>query len=423
MSETAIIKANAKSHSDYSLQINRWILKPIGAWPYFSTTSTRERVISLVLIVVCYAIILFNVIPCVAHLIFVGDSFYRKVKVFGPLTHSFLGGINYTNLLFRGRNISDCVERIETDWRMVKKEDEQQVMLKHAKFGRYVSTMCAIFVHSGIMSYCIVSASNVQIITVGNETRTIRTLPFDVYNKMIPVDTSPANEIVLVVQFVSAFIADSSGIAFYTLASVLTAHACGQLGVLTIWINDYVNEAENRKQDASVRKIETIVKHHLRILDFIARIEEIMSWVCMIELFRCVLAICMVGYYIVKVHMEHQTYVVFIMLTNFTKHIKKALYKKMIHPEWSEHDVRSLTSYFVICASLTFNTFVLCYIGELLIEQCMKVGEIVYMTNWYFLPRKRILELILIIARSSMVIEITAGKLIHMSIHTFADVS
>ncbi|XP_043596645.1 uncharacterized protein LOC122573816 [Bombus pyrosoma] len=390
MSESAIIKANAKSHSDYSLQINRWILKPIGAWPYFSTTSTRERVISLFLIVLCYVIILFNVIPCVAHLIFVGDSFYRKVKVFGPLIHSFLGGINYTNLLFRGRNISECVERIETDWRMVKKEDEQQVMLKHAKFGRYVSTICAIFVHSGIMSYCIVSASNVQIIKVGNETRTIRTLPFDVYNKMIPVDTSPANEIVLVVQFVSAFIADSSGIAFYTLASVLAAHACGQLDVLTMWINDYVNEAGNRKQDASFRKIETIVKHHLRILDFIARIEEIMSWVCMIELFRCVLAICMVGYYIVM--------------------------------EWSDHDVRSLTSYFVICASLTFNTFVLCYIGELLIEQCMKVGEIVYMTNWYFLPRKRILELILIIARSSVVIEITAGKLIHMSIHTFADV-
>ncbi|XP_068972156.1 odorant receptor 4-like [Bombus flavifrons] len=321
---------------------------------------------------------------------------------------------------------------------MVKKEDEQQVMLKHAKFGRYVSTMCAIFVHGGIMSYCIVSASNVQIIEVGNETRTIRTLPFDVYNKMIPVDTSPANEIVLVVQFLSAFIADSSGIAFYTLASVLAAHACGQLGVLTIWINDYVNEAGNRKQDASFRKIETIVKHHLRILDFIARIEEIMSWVCMIELFRCVLAICMVGYYIVTVvpkvffFVSQKCFSTNISFTTMHPYINMKLnlsnvaffitIEQNASYEWSDHDIRSLTSYFVICASLTFNTFVLCYIGEVLIEQCMKVGEIVYMTNWYFLPRKRILELILIIARSSVVIEITAGKLVHMSIHTFADV-
>ena len=53
----------------------------------------------------------------------------------------------------------------------------------------------------------------------------------------------------------------------------------------------------------------------------------------------------------------------------------------------------------------------------------MKVGEIVYMTNWYYLPVKKILDLILIIARSSMVIEMTAGKIIQMSIHTFGDVS
>ena len=45
------------------------------------------------------------------------------------------------------------------------------------------------------------------------------------------------------------------------------------------------------------------------------------------------------------------------------------------------------------------------------------------MTNWYCLPYKDILDLIQIIVRSSMVIKITAGKLIHMSIFTFGDVS
>ncbi|KAF3424636.1 hypothetical protein E2986_11715 [Frieseomelitta varia] len=59
--------------------------------------------------------------------------------------------------------------------------------------------------------------------------------------------------------------------------------------------------------------------------------------------------------------------------------------------------------------------------NEVSSKKCMKVGEIVYMTNWYYLPVKKILELILIIARSSMVIELTAGKIIQMSIHTFGD--
>ncbi|CAD1473672.1 unnamed protein product, partial [Heterotrigona itama] len=51
----------------------------------------------------------------------------------------------------------------------------------------------------------------------------------------------------------------------------------------------------------------------------------------------------------------------------------------------------------------------------------MKVGDIVYMTNWYRLPVRKMLDLVLIIARSSVVIEMTAGKIIHMSIHTFGD--
>lgn len=45
------------------------------------------------------------------------------------------------------------------------------------------------------------------------------------------------------------------------------------------------------------------------------------------------------------------------------------------------------------------------------------------MTDWYRLPHKTALGLILIISRSSAVIKITAGKLIQLSIATFSDVS
>ena len=45
------------------------------------------------------------------------------------------------------------------------------------------------------------------------------------------------------------------------------------------------------------------------------------------------------------------------------------------------------------------------------------------MTNWYYLPDKAILDLILIIARSGVVVQITAGKMVLMSVYTFGDVS
>lgn len=56
-------------------------------------------------------------------------------------------------------------------------------------------------------------------------------------------------------------------------------------------------------------------------------------------------------------------------------------------------------------------------------QQGKKVGEKFYMTEWYQLPHKTALGLVLIISRSSMVIKITAGKLIQISIATFAAVS
>ena len=263
------IEANSVSnaYSDYSIQLNRWFLKPIGAWPYFSTTTTFEKIVSVTLIVLCYASLLFSIIPCVAHLIFVDDILYKKIRAFGPMGHWLIGSICYTNLLFQRKRIGDCVQHIETDWRIMTKDNEQQVMLKRAKFGRYVSTICAIFVHSGTLSYCIVSGSITQTIDIGNETRTIRTLPLSVYNKMIPVETSPANELVFVMQFLSAFISNSGGIGFYVFGSVLTAHACGQLDVLAIWINDYVNESEDEKKGSSFKRLEMIVRHHLRILE------------------------------------------------------------------------------------------------------------------------------------------------------------
>jgi len=51
------------------------------------------------------------------------------------------------------------------------------------------------------------------------------------------------------------------------------------------------------------------------------------------------------------------------------------------------------------------------------------VGEMAYFTDWYRLPHKTALGMILIISRSGAVIKITAGKLIQLSLITFGDVS
>ncbi|CAK9826108.1 Odorant receptor 4 [Anthophora retusa] len=387
---STVIKTNLNSHSDYSLQLNRWFLKPIGAWPPLLTTSRLEKNVSIILNIVYYISIIFAMIPCLLHVLLKNENLYTKLKNFGPITHWLFSCANYTILLLRQKEIRYCVEHIETDWRIVTREKDQQVMLENARFGRYVATFCAAFMHSGVLCFYTVAALNTEMIQVGNETRIVHVLPVAVYKKLFNYDESPTNEIILFMQIWSSFIASSSTIGIFSLVAVLATHAYGQLSVLMVWITEFVNESMNQKKIFPFDQIGFIVEHHLRVLSFISCIEEVMNRICFLELFRCTMAMCMLGYYILM--------------------------------EWSEQDVQSLSSYFMIIVSLCFNIFIICYIGEILAEQCRKVGDVVYTTNWYYLPDKIILDLILLIARSSVVVQITAGKFFHLSIYTFGDV-
>ncbi|XP_076675869.1 odorant receptor 4-like isoform X2 [Andrena cerasifolii] len=390
-----MIKESANSQGDisdlcnYSLQLNRWYLTPIGAWPSSSSTPRHERIISIVLIVLCYCLIAFTVVPSFLSIVLEDEDIRKKLKILGPLGHWFVGGINYTTLLLRRKEIRRCVEHMKMDWRMITRGKDQRAMLKFAKFGRYVAAFCGAFMQVGVLSYCAVTAFSTEIVYVGNQTRTVHLLPCAVYKRLLNVNTSPINEIVLASQFLSGFIVNSSAVGAFSLAAVFGAHACGQLDVLMTWITEFVNES-GQKDKVYLNKIGTIVEHHLRVFSFISRIEHVMNRICFMELFKCTLDMCMLGYYILT--------------------------------EWADHDVQNLTTYFIILTSMCFNIFTVCYIGEILMEQCKKVGEVVYMTNWYYLPVKAILDLRLIITRSSVVIKMTAGKLIHMSVYTFGDV-
>ena len=72
--------------------------------------------------------------------------------------------------------------------------------------------------------------------------------------------------------------------------------------------------------------------------------------------------------------------------------------------------------------NIALSTFLICYIGEVLTEKCKEIGNMVYMTNWYRLSDKDILNLIMIITRSSVEYKMTAGKIIDMSVITFGNV-
>ncbi|CAL7936654.1 unnamed protein product [Xylocopa violacea] len=381
---------NQSDYSDYSLQLNRWFLKPIGVWPKSPSTTRLEIITSRISNFICYSFLLSIPVLCLLHLLLEDEILYTKLMSTAGISHWFASSVNYTILLVRSEDIRYCVQQIEADWQTVATEKHQGVMLQNAKFGRYVATICAAFMQGGVMGFCLITMLNTEVVQVGNETKIVHVLPCAVYKELVNVDEDPMNAILLYAQVFSIFIANSSTVGTFSLAAVLAAHACGQLDVLMIRIVEFVDASRHQKRPAGFEKVGIIVEHHLRTLNFVSCIEKVMNRLCFVELFRCMLVICLLGYLILM--------------------------------DLSNHNFETVAILIMCLMSVCFNIFIMCYIGEKLTEQCRKVGDIVYMTNWYYLPDKMILDLILVIGRSNIVVDITAGKIIHMSIDTFGQV-
>ncbi|XP_072747238.1 odorant receptor 82a-like isoform X2 [Anoplolepis gracilipes] len=376
-----------KNNNDYSVQLVRWFLMPIGVWPRMSMATKIKRLSSYMHILVSLFFVVIVAVPFLLYVLVEEEDIEIKLSMIGPLSHWIMGIINYCLLLIHNNDIRECVQHMETDWKLIKRNEDQQVMLRQVKVGRFVVGMCAIFMQSGTFLFAIVKTLTTTIIIVGNETISMRLMACPIYTKFIDTRFSPANEIMQVVEMISCYIVNSIIAGVCSLDAIFAVHAYAQLTVLFSWLNKLVDK--NDGNISAERRLGAIVEHHLRVLSFISRVESIMQTICLVELLGCTMNMCLLAYY---------------FITN-----------------WDTLDMAKLMSFVLIYLSVAFNIFVFCYIGEILTEQCKTVGQKAYMIDWYELPHETALGLILIIARSNNVTKLTAGKFFQLSIATFGD--
>lgn len=255
-----------KNVNDYSLQISRWCLKPIGAWPL--TDNTLERTIAFIHIAACSITIAIVTVPCILYILLEDDSLKKKLGSFAPLTHRIMGSISYWILLTHSEDIRDCIRHMEMDWKLVRRAEDHEVMLQYAKFGRFIAAISAIVMHGGQFLFSVARAIRTVEIIVDNQTFTTYPMTCPAYGRIIDTRFSPTKEIMLVTQFISAFIVGSAIVSVCSLAAVFAMHACGQLNVMYAWLNDFVEKYE--KDDHLIdKKLTVIVEHHLRVLRYV----------------------------------------------------------------------------------------------------------------------------------------------------------
>ncbi|KAK2583205.1 hypothetical protein KPH14_009225 [Odynerus spinipes] len=372
----------------YAMKFCRQILTPLGIWSLIYDRATRkEKILSLPLNIACIFSLCFVLIPTGLYVLIYETNINIRLKLLGPLSFCLTSMIKYCYFGLKGEAIGQCITHVENDWSIVRNQHHRTIMLEYATIGRNLIVLCVVFLLTGGISYHTI----MPLFSSGkiNENLTIRPHAYPGYDRYLDPQATPAYEIIFLMQFMCAMVMHGVTIAACSLAATFVTHACGQIQIVMARLNDLIDGKESKGTGFDER-LAVIVHDHGKTLRFSVEIEKILREVCLMEVVASTLIICLLEYYCIT--------------------------------EWENSDPIAILTYFILLLSFTFNIFIFCYIGELLVEQCKKVGTVSYNIEWYRLPKNKGLSLILLIAISNYPPRITAGKIFELSLLTFATV-
>ncbi|XP_078040772.1 uncharacterized protein LOC144472017 [Augochlora pura] len=381
---------DCEKYVDLSIEWNRWILKPMGVWPRSRHSSATEVCFSWLMHVVCYSLMSFLFVPCYLYVSYEVDVVYDKLKQYGPLTFCLMACAKYTSLIVHANDIRECIKCIDWDWRNVNHAEDRGIMIANANFGRRLVKVCTFFMFSGFVFYYIAVPISIGKIPVQGMNHSFIPLVFPVTKMIVDTHQNPTNEIFFSIQFFGGMLIHAIAAGACSLAAAFAVHACGQMQVLMCWMGYLVDGRVDMSCNTN-KRIARIVTQHVRVNKFLVVMERSLTQISLVEFFGCTVTMCLLGYYIIV--------------------------------ETRAKDTTAVVTYVIILMSLVFNIFIFCYIGELVAEECRKVGQMSQMIDWYRLPENTKLSLVLIMAISNSSMKLTAGSLVTLSLRSFSDVS
>nr|AXM05120.1 odorant receptor [Campoletis chlorideae] len=384
----SIKNKNYDSNIKRTLQYVRLFFTVSGVWPAITKySSERSKYLSRLVILACFSMIAFTLVPTASHMIFREKNYAVKVVLLGPVGTAFGAMLKYAIILSRANTIKKCMEQMRNDWMIVESADEHAIMTNNANTGRKIAVICAFFLYTaGVSFFAIVPILKGSKINEFNQT--IRPLAYPGYNIFIDEQRTPTYEIIFFLIFVSACIRYTITIGIISLVAAFVGHACGQIEIvmsrlnkLFDGINEYVDKDELRERMAQ------IIKCHVNGFRFSANIDESFREACFVEIMSSTLTICLLEYSC--------------MWAFFNK------------------DTMSVITHVLLLVSYVFNVFIFCHIGELLQTQYETVGNAAYMIEWYRLPDKLGLALVMVMAITGSPRKLTAGRMLDLSIRNF----
>nr|AXM05149.1 odorant receptor [Campoletis chlorideae] len=372
-----------------TLQYTRWTLEILGVWALVKKNPKKWEIYGSRILTMMYSMLIVSItIPCTIHLIFKEKDIVERVETCGPIAFSITNLLKYYSIIYRRKMIKRCIEHVEDDWMEIVTKNDREIMRKRVSFGIDVTIVCAVFMYGGGLLYnMILPLSHGNGINEFNET--VRPLAYPGYDIFGNPQISPTYEIIFYSNFFSSCIMYTVTTASCNLAAIFVTHTCGQIEIMMSRLETIFQKTDDDKEILENR-IDLIVKSHIRVLRLTSMIEMMLREICFVEVTASLVVICVVEYYCVK--------------------------------KWNDGETVGIITYVALLISMIFNVFVFCQFGELLKEQCYQIGRAVYMIDWYRLPGKTGVSLVMIIAMANCPRRLTAGKIMELSMNSFGDI-
>ncbi|XP_072746735.1 uncharacterized protein [Anoplolepis gracilipes] len=316
-----------------AVEVTRGVLNLIGVWPSCNTSSTLKIVKTKLLRFLCQLLLCIVFVSGWLKILLTELNMYRRIKVIGTICNVLMTILKHIALIYQGERLKDCIRYIEEDWRKVSPTEDRKIMVDYARIGRSLAILCVVFMYTSGFSYrTILPLSRGVIVTLQNVT--IRPLPFDGYLFIDPQKT-PAYEIIFTIQLFSGLIQYSVTSGACSLAALLVLHACGQLKILIVKMENLTQTKQLPNKNTN-RKLIVIVRQHIRIKSFLREVEETLQYTCLVEVIGSTFILCICFYVLM---------------------------------ERGENSMTSIVVHTIVLLTFMFNIFILCFIGQLLTDQ------------------------------------------------------
>ncbi|NP_001229888.1 odorant receptor 5 [Apis mellifera] len=362
-------------------------LKIVGVWPIPIGSPLSSKIRNWFITFFSLFLQICIVGPCILVMFLKEKNGKRKINLFKLLTNTLNQLFKYIITLNRANELAIAMNEIKNDWLTATSED-RWIFTANSKMGQKVMLIVAVTVYSSGLGYRMLLPILKGKIVLPNNV-TIRLLPCPTYFTFFNELVSPYYEMIFMLQLLAGFFSYTVLNGTVGISLMLSLHMCSLLKILTrkmANLTDRSITSENIIQE----KIVEIVEYQTKIKRFLGNAELITEYFCFYDIGCNMCLMCFIGYSAIL--------------------------------EWENHNIAAIVVHFMLLGTCIFIIYIVCYIGQLLLDESNNLAQQCITLSWYHFPTRKARCLILMIIMSNYPVKLTAAKVVDVSLTTFTDV-